>query len=163
MTQEQTYLFNRFILAHLHLWVSKSTEDKSITYTPEFSYRLRTAGFNSKAINGFDDSEVDLIKKLGTEPDFEVLKKKEISLLVMAPQIAKLWVEDIPREDRPNINISDKKMIVGKKHYVMELLKMEVKGSSIYDNQKAIVEETAVHALLWYNYTRKYIQENYNE
>ena len=163
MNKKQTYLFNRFILAHLHLWVSKSTDDESITYTPEFAYRLRTAGFNSKAINGFNDSEVDLIKKLGVDPDFEELKKKEISLLVMALQIAKLWTEDIPKEDRPNINISDKKMIVGKKHYVMELLKMKVKGSSIYDDQKAIVEETAVHALLWYNYVHKYIQENYHE
>jgi len=45
----------------------------------------------------------------------------------------------------------------------MPLLKMKVKGSSIYDDQKAIVEETAVHALLLYNYVYKYIQENYHE
>jgi len=145
------------------MWISKSTDDVNVKYTPEIAYRLRTAGFNSKAVNGFTDSEVDLIKTLGKEPDFEELKKKHISLLVMALEITRIWVEDIPKEDRPRINISDNKMLLGKKNYVIPLLEMKVKGHSIYDEQKKIVEETASHAQLWYNWTKNYIEENYHE
>ena len=145
------------------MWISKSTDDVNVKYTPEIAYRLRTAGFNSKAVNGFTDSEVVLIKTLGKEPDFEELKKKHISLLVMALEITRIWVEDIPKKDRPSINISDKKMLLGKNHYLIPLLKMKVRGSSMYDEQKAIVQETAIHSQKWYNWVYKYIKENYHE
>ena len=163
MTKKQQSLFNRFILAHIWMWTDKSTKDKGVLYTPEFAYRLRTAGFNSRAVNPFTDAEIVIIKQLGDDPDFEEMKLQHISLLVMALEVAKIWTTDIPREDRPNINISDKKMLLGKNHYLIPLLKMKTSGSKIYDEQKAIVEDTATHALLWYNYTKKYIEENYHE
>jgi len=162
MNDKQRYLFNRLVLAHCWLWIQKHIDDEDKLYTPDFAYRLKTAGYNSRAIHGFHSEEIDLLDELGKEPEFEKITKGEISLLVMALELAKIWAEDIPKDQRPNINISDKKLLVGKKHYVMELLNMRVKGAKNYDDQKAIVEDTALHSKIWYNYVNKYIKENYH-
>ena len=156
MNQKQIYLFDRFVLAHIHLWASNHIAKGE--HTPEFCYRLRTAGHQSQTLRYFNPEEGKVITKLGEEKDFLEIKQKEISLIVMALEVARIWVEDRPKSERPNIGISDKKMIMGKNHYFRYLMNMKRKDKDIYNEQKELIEETSSHAIKWYNYTKLYIE-----
>ena len=39
--------------------------------------------------------------------------KQDVSFIVFALELVKLWIEDVPKENRPHLNISDKRLVLG--------------------------------------------------
>jgi hypothetical protein len=156
LSKEEMYLFNRIILSHLWLWTDRHTKLTN-EYTPPITYKLRTAGFNSRAVHPFSDEEVKRIIALGRDPDFMMINETKNSWLTMALEVARLWAIDIPKEDRPLININDRRLLMGKHNYFSYLMGEKKKGISIYKEQKEIIQESSLTAVLWYNTTKKFI------
>lgn len=146
-------MLNRTVLAQTFLWIKDHTEKKE-GHIPDICHRIKTAGYNSAMINQFDKDERNMLRTITQTDEFEEIKKVDISMIVMALEVMKLWVLDIPKKKRPLINISDKKLMMGKNLYTIYMLKCKKENREMYDQQKEIITSSAEHARIWYNYMR---------
>ena len=149
-------LLNRTVLAQCHLWIQNHLDERSGGDIPEICYRIKTAGFNSLHINRFSQEEANLLKESTSNEEFQPIKETDISLIVMPLEVMRLWVEDVPKEHRPIINISDKKLLRGKNEYLMYMLAVKKKNPKMYEDQKEIITRTANNAIMWYSHIKKY-------
>ncbi len=156
LNKKQLYLFNRLVLAQI--WVF-SLSSEGVETMPNICYRLKTAGFNSKAIHEFSDEEVECIRKLAMKPELKDISKHEVSTIINILVLAKTWVEDIPKENRPNINISDKKLILGRNKYLIDMLKLKKRDNIKYEEIRKIIDMSEENTKIWYNVAKQHIYE----
>lgn len=146
-------LFNSVIAASIMQWVDshRKNDDGEV---PEILSRVRTKCYYHRALNAFSDEEIDLLMKIDKDPEFIKIKEVEISYLVQSLAVLKIWVEDVPKNLRPNFNISDKKMVVGSGHYWKHLLTAKQFDPELYKIEKKLIEDTNEHAQKWYAFFR---------
>jgi hypothetical protein len=165
MTEEQRRygLLNRIVLAHMWAWLNQHVENKDADM-PDICYKLKSAGFASRAINGFDEQEINMLDDLSKDEKFIPIKDKEISLVIMALEVMKYHVENTePALRTPKINISDRKLKLGKAAYTMDMLEAKKTAPDVYKRQKEIIGSTAEHAKVWYDFIKDYIMSyNFN-
>lgn len=149
-------MLNRTILAQVYIWIKDHTEKKE-GHIPDICHRIKTAGYNSAMINQFNEAERNMLKELTQTKEFEEIKKVDISTIVMALEVMKIWIKDISKNERPLINISDKKLLMGKNLYTIYMLKCKKENRKLYDDQKDIIENSASHAQRWYDYMKNYL------
>lgn len=143
-------MFNNVLLRHVLQYID--TEKKEDNHIPDIAHKIRLQAFYFKAINNFTDEEIKQLMEIGEEEEFIWIKNKEISLIVMALELMKLWVDIVPKENRPVFNISDKKLTMGKNHYILGLIDLKHREPELYKEKKEIVESTAAHAKVWFSY-----------
>ncbi len=147
-------LFNRAVLAQCYLWAENHTNERD-GELPGICYKIRTAGFNSLHINRFSSEEAELLKEITQSEEFRPIKETDISLIIMQLEVMKIWVTDIPKENRPIINISDRRLLMGKNTYFAYMISVKKTNPKIYEDQKEIIERTASNAILWYNHLKE--------
>ena len=154
MTDEQRRagLLNRIVLAYVWQWLDQNNERSDVDM-PDICYKLKSAGYASKVINGFSDEERSELKIIGESDRFQELSLVHISLVVMALEVMKLHVQTMKPEYRtPKLNISDKKLLQGKGAYAMYMIKAKKIDKEGYEKQKEVIEVTCRHASDWYEY-----------
>ncbi len=147
-------LLNRCVLAQCYLWIENHTEARD-GELPDICYKIRGAGHSSLHINRFSYEESELLKEITSSEEFKHIREVDISLIVMALECMRLWIEDVPKDKRPLININDKRLLKGKNEYVMYMLRIKEKHPRLYNVQKEIIARTAANSVLWYNFMRK--------
>lgn len=155
---KSTYLFNKVVMVSIHQWVQMHI-DNNDGKVPEILMRVKTKGYNMKVINGFSDDEVKLLKEIETDPVFMGIKAEKISYLVHALVVLKLWVQDIPKKERPLLNISDTKLIHGKAVYTKHMLLAKKLDPELYASEKGIIKDTEDAARRWYAYFKVQLME----
>ena len=159
MTEEQHKygLLNRVVLAHCWQWLNQHSKEKEAKM-PALCYRLKSAGYASRAINGFSEEEQDFLHSLTKDEKFMEIAHKHISLVVMALEAMKYHIENTePHQRIPKLNISEKKLRVGKAVYTMHMLKTKQLDKKLYDEQKEVIDDTALHSRVWYDYLKNVI------
>jgi len=144
-------LFNKVVNASLLQWIDTHRKNND-GEVPDILMRVRTQAFNTKALNEFTDEEVDILKQIETDPEFMGIKAEEISYLVHALIVLKLWVEDIPKNKRPRYNINEGKMKIGKAAYLKHMLLAKKHDPSLYASEKGIIDDTEDAAYKWFEY-----------
>jgi len=160
MTEKQLQLFNRLILAQAYIFSKQCEQDNSDM--PPIAYRIKTAAFNSFHINKFNDEERACIKNIAELPGMDELKQMQTSAIINILELIRIWVEEIPKEKRPNINISDNKLILGKNHYVIHMIKLRKDRPDVHSEMRELVQLSTESVEKWYNMAYIYIKENYN-
>jgi len=145
------YFFNKVVMTSIWQWVD-THQKRNDGNVPEVLLKMKTKGYNMKVINGFSDDEVKKLKSIETDPVFMGIKATKISYLVHALVVLKLWVEKIPKKDRPVLNISDKKLIKGKAEYAVHMLLAKKLKPELYADEKKIIDETEDAAKKWFQY-----------
>ncbi|RKX85197.1 MAG: hypothetical protein DRP57_04340 [Spirochaetes bacterium] len=69
----------------------------------------------------------------------------------------KIWATDIPKKQRPIININDRALTMGKNQYLAHMIELKREDLKEYTKQKETMEETSATALLWYNFMKNKI------
>jgi len=158
MNRQQLNLLNRLVLAQVYIFSKQCEVDKSSM--PDIAFRMKTAGFNSFHINKFTDEERAHIKKIANLPPMEDLKKTQTSSVINILELMRIWAEDIPKEDRPNINISDKLLLRGKNHYIMHMIALKRNTPETYVEMDDLIVVSTENIEKWYNMAKDYIKEN---
>ena len=159
MNKKQLYLFNRLILAQAYIFSKQCEADKADM--PAICYRIKTAGFNSMHINRFDDEERACIKALSELPKTEELRKIQSSAVINILELMRLWVEDIPKEDRLNINISDSSLKIGKNHYIKHMLKLRKTDTENHATMRELMDVSSETTKKWYNMAHNHIKNTF--
>lgn len=148
------HLFNKIVMVSINQWVSTHQKNND-GEVPEILLKMSTKGYQMKVINGFSDDEVNILKSIETDPEFMGIKAKKISYLVHALIVLKLWIEDIQKEERPFLNISDDKLKHGKALYMKHMLLAKKLDPELYASEKIIIDETEDAATKWYKYFKE--------
>jgi len=160
LNKEQLYLFNRLILAQTYIFSKQCEVDNADM--PPVAYRIKSAAFSSFHINRFNEEERVCIKTIAELPEMDEIKKMQTSAVINILELMRIWSNDIPKEFRPNINIADSKLALGKNHYVMHMLKLRKNNAEVHAEMKELVALSTQSVEKWYNIVFKYIKENYN-
>jgi len=156
-------LFTKVVLAMINQYVTAHQKGND-GEVPDVLLKVSTKGFAVRAINGFTDKEVETLMEIEKDPEFKEIKSREISYLIMSLIILKKWVELVPKNQRPIMNISDKKMSIGKAQYAIHMLKAKQLKPEMYEKEKGIIEETETTANDWFAYFQnRLLQENEDE
>ena len=127
---------------------------------PEILSRLKVAIVGYKAHNKFTKEEADFILKCKNDEKLRSIINVEISHLVFILTLIKLWVELIPKKDRPILNISDKKLIKGKAEYALLMLKLKHSDEKAYKEKKVIIDKSVNTAEAFIDYHLNLLKED---
>lgn len=50
-------------------------------------------------------------------------------------ELTKIWIEMVPRDKRPNLNINDKKLMKGGRLLYLEMLKLKQGDKEVYEEK----------------------------
>ena len=89
-----------------------------------------------------NEKVLEIINKMKTDESFEDITMKEISYILFSLDSIRLYTERIPREKRPMLNISDKKLLIGSRRYVIDMLRLKKRDSETYRKTKKLFEDT---------------------
>ncbi len=159
MTNKQINLLNRICAAQIYIWTESALEEsKNI---PDILLKIKPRVYASVVINRFDNEERKFIESIAKSDKIEALKQNQTSAVIQALEVLKLWTEDIPKEKRINLNVSDKKLVVGKNHYLMDMLKLKKMNKDIYTETKDVIDKSMENAFIWYETVKETIKEKW--
>jgi len=106
-----------------------------------------------KMMRRFSTDEAKTVQELGKDEYIENLKKQEISFVVYAMQLLKLWAED---EDytKTTLNISKKRLRHGRAFFAVQMLRKKQEDPAKYQELREIIDASVLDAKNFYYYTK---------
>ena len=142
--------FNKVILFTIDLYIDKIREEDVVI--PKSLERLKLVMINYKLNNKFSMKERDIIIEITKEKELQDIIQTHISHIIFILTIVKLWVEMVPKKDRPKFNISDKKLIKGKAEYAINMLKLKQVDENSYKEKKEVIQKSVETAEKFMDY-----------
>lgn len=123
------------------------------------TYRAEQQGISLKIryytkLHKFTEKDAMLIKEL--DPHFKRILSVNLSFQVFAFEILAIWAQDVPKERRPFLNISDQKIKRGHRYYFKELIKLKQRNGYKHAEVKEIMEISIAKAAEFYDFLNKY-------
>jgi len=131
-------LLNNIILFTVDVYIDRMKQEK--LEIPKLLDDLKRSIITYKRSNSFTEKEGKLVLELSATKELQSIIQVEISHLVFILTLIKLWVTQIPKNQRPLLNISDKRLSKGKAEYAMYMLKMKQTDKEKYEVKKDIID-----------------------
>ena len=138
--------FNRLLLFTCEAYLSSAIKE-GLTTDP--LHKNIVSGIRSFMTFGrFSVAESKLLQKLGKDPIVEKIKTVEVSFVVYAMELMRLWVLNVPREVRKNIylGVSNKKLLLGRGHFVKTMLQLKQTDKESYTEKREIIDVSVLNA-----------------
>ena len=126
------------------------------TYNYPFMLKIRTAIRGYLVWHKMSPEEADKVISTGKHEFMEKLTHQQIDRTIYALELLYLYIKEIPKRERANLNISDEKIKLAKAGLVTDVLKLKHKNTETGARIKEIVKESRVTAKQYY----AYLEEN---
>jgi len=143
-------LFSKIILFTVDVYIDKMKSEGAPI--PDVLYKMKLSIVGYKHHNKFTDEERKLVLGFAKEQELKDIVETEISHLIFILTVIKLWVELIPKKERPILNISDKRLTKGKAEYAMYMLKLKQKDKETYEEKKNVIDTSVKTAEAFMEY-----------
>ena len=133
------------------------------TLGKEVNANVTTSDFHKKIVGRlkawstmrrFSQDEAKHLIKLGDDPYMEQLKKAEISYVVYALELLKLWEADIDYK-KSGIGISRSQLKAGRAVFALDMIKLKKRDSEKYAETKKIIDTSVITAKKFYSFTKE--------
>lgn len=144
--------FNKLILFTVEGYLSAAHEQD---HTKEPLHMNLMSGIRSyMTFCKFSPAEAAQVSAYGEDPTLERIRQTEISFIVYAMELIKLWVENVPREHRKHIHlgVGTKRLKMGRAYFAMLMLQQKQLDPKRYAEKKEIINSSVVTAKLYYSY-----------
>jgi len=148
-------VFNKLILFQVEAYLARAIEDGM---TKEDIHMKLISGIRSYMTMGrFSAAEAKLLEELGETPTAKHIKEQQISFVVYAMELIKLWVENVPLQYRKSIylGVGNKKLRAGRAYFALLMLKQKMADKKKYDELRVIIDSSVVTAKRFYMYFEK--------
>ena len=142
--------FNKLILFTVEAYITRSIED-GLSVDP-LHLRLKSAIKGYMIMSRFSKEEAEKLFEFGKDPRLQRITEQDVSFLVFALELMKLLIEDVPRNMRPHLNISDKRLKIGRGLFVVDMLKIKKRDEKRYKEFREIIDTSVVTAKQFYAY-----------
>ena len=152
-------VFNKLILFTAEAYLTKSIDDG---LSNEDLHRRIIGGIRAYMVMGrFSGREAAILQSIGEDEYMQDLRAREISFVVYALELLRLWVELVPKEKRKNIHIgvSDKILRKGRATFAVSMLNLKKKDEAKYKELRQIIDESVLVAKNFFYYTQEKINE----
>ena len=109
-----TQSLNKICLFVIQDYIERTRKESEV---PPVLIRLSASITGYKAFHMFTPEEATEVLKISKNKDLLAIMDKEVSFLVFAMEVMKLWIDDISKKNRPYLNISDKNFKLGGKYF----------------------------------------------
>jgi hypothetical protein len=102
----------------------------------------------------FSKDEAKHLIKLGDDPYMEKLKQAEISYVVYALELLKLWEADVDYK-KSSIGIARSQLKAGRATFALDLIKLKRRDSEQYKETRQIIDDSVITAKKFYSFTKE--------
>ncbi len=152
-------LFNKMILFTSEMYLQKAID---AGFTAEPLHKQIVDGVHSYLMVGkFSGEEAKMVLEMGDDEYLKNLKEIQISWVVYALELLRLWVTEIPHQDRKAIylGVGNKKLKLGPGVFVMSMLNLKKEDKEKYEELSALIKESKITAKKFFMYTKNQIEE----
>jgi len=126
------------------------------TYNYPFMIKLRTAIRGYMQFHKFSPDEYAVVKDIADTEFMKSMVDVEVDRTIFSLELLYLYVKEIPKKDRANLNISDKKLLGAKVDLVMDMLKLKKDRPDSYLRVKEIVTDSRIAAKKYFMFIEEY-------
>jgi len=152
MTQKDIDTFTWIIQVHLALYFEKGIEELQ---NPEkqnnIIFRIKAAASSYAKLHPQNQTTIEDIKQK-TSKEFEKTMSKHISFIIFALELARFYVELVPKKYRHNMNISPKKLKLGHRVYTKYMLIYKQLEPEDYKDKRETIDDSSELALFFIKY-----------
>lgn len=146
-------VFNKLILFTVTEYLEKAKAE-GLTGEP-FHNEIIGAISKYKTFAKFSVKEARIIIKMGESEAMHRIKEQQISWVVYALELLKLWVEAVPKKYRPHLNISDERLRTGRSKFVMAMIRLKSADPKEHAHKQNIMNDSTVTAKKYLMYTHE--------
>jgi hypothetical protein len=107
----------------------------------------------------FSPEEYTEVMKIADTEFMKNMINIEVDRTIFALELLYLYVKDIPKKDRANLNISDKKLLNSKVELITDMLKLKQRNPDGYERIKEIVDDSRIAAKSYFGFIENYKDE----
>ena len=144
--------FNRLILFTAEAYFARAIEEG---LTQEPLHKKIVSGIRSYMTFGrFRKEEAKLLQELGEDPIMQKIKAIEISFVIYALELLRLWVTEVPRKARKSIylGVSNKKLLMGRATFATTMIQMKRKDEDVYKEKREIIDSSVINAKHFFSF-----------
>ena len=149
-------IFNQLVLFTCHSYLEKSQND-GLNLSP-IHHQLKASISAYMMLHRFSKAEAKIITDLGEDERLKKITATEVSYLVYVLELVKLFVETVPKSERPHLNISDKRLKHGKAHYFAFMLEMKRRDPEQYKKTKDLVNDSVLSAKHFFGFMEEHLK-----
>ena len=153
ITQTKSLLLIYTIEAYLDEINSKET------YNYPFMIKLRTAIRGYMTFHKFSPKEYTEVMKIADTQFMKDMVNVQVDRTIFALEMLYLYVKEIPKHKRANLNISDTKLLAAKGELVKDMLRLKKRSDLDYNRVKEIVDDSRLAAKRYFYFVKDYDEE----
>ena len=143
-------LLNKAILFTIDVYIDRMKADK--VEIPHILNRLKLGLITYRKHNMFNKEEAEFVMKVGQDPKLKEIVHVEVSHLLFILTVIKLWIEIVPKKQRPILGVSDNKLSKGRAVYAVQMLKLKQTDKESYEEKKQIIDTSVETAKRFMDY-----------
>ncbi len=130
-------ILNKITLFIVSDYIEHSKEGES--KIPEVLTRLNASIAGYKKFHMFTLEEAKVVTEIAKEDGLTKIMEEHISYIIFAMELMKLWVNNIPKKQRP-ILISDKHLKLGGRYFFLSMMSLKRDDKDEYDRKSEIID-----------------------
>ena len=151
--------FNKVVLFIVADYIHRTKQEAAV---PPILHRLEGAIVVFKRGHQFSVPEAKQVLKIAQSDEISNIMNKEVSFMIFAFELMKLWVEYVPKEDRPLLNISDKHFKLGGRVFYRQMIKMKHSDAEKYEEKTNIINDSVQVASEFLDYHKGVLLDKAN-
>ena len=145
--------FNKIILFVAQDYIYRTKKEGASV--PPVLHKLEGAVKVFKQQNMFSVEEAKEVLKIARSEEIDAIMNKEVSFIIFTFELMKLWVNHVPKVDRPILNISDKHFKLGGRVFYQSMLKLKQENEDKHKDKKSIIDDSITVANEFFSYHKK--------
>lgn len=144
-------MINKLIIFTAEAYITGAVND-SRCYQREALLGILTNIKGYRAFHRFDKDQHKKIVELGKSETAEAIKSVEVDFSVYALELLNVWVDEIPKSNRPRFNLSDKRINATRAKLVKDMLQLKHRDAAEYEEVKKIVDQSRMTAKRFFHH-----------
>lgn len=146
-------LLNKIVLFVAQDYIYRTKQEGNDV--PPDLHRLEAAVKVFKRQHMFTIEEAERVLKIASSDEMSDIMNKQVSFIVFVYELMKLWVNYVPKKDRPLLNISDKKFKMGGRVFWRQMLSMKQLNVHTHKEKSNIIEDSISVANEFFEYHKR--------
>ena len=146
-------LLNKIVLFVAQDYIYRTKKDDNDV--PPLLHKLEGSVKVFKQQNMFSIEEAEKVLKIAKSDEISSIMNREVSFIIFVYELMRLWIEYVPKKDRPILNISDKKFAMGGKVFWKQMISMKQSNIDTYSHKKSVIDDSITVAKEFFEYHKK--------
>jgi len=138
------HLLNKVILFTIEKYIDQCIKEG--TEPTPLHFRILGAIKGWKTFHMFSELEAAKVIGISKDPGLKKIIDIHVSYLVFALELIKQLTEQTPKQYRPMLNISPKKLVAGRALYAVSMLKLKQRDEEQYKETKDVIDDSVIAA-----------------